>query len=316
MIEQNTIPMEQAVAFSCGREPVFGIVHTPPRTTEPRSKVGVVFCSAGVRSRLGPCRLYTRFARRLCRAGYHVLRYDPPGIGDSPGDLANVLEYRKRVMECTENNVDAVNFLKSTTGVERIGLVGQCAGAYSAIMAGAAESSVALLILAGLPVHDLGDMSDQAVADVATYGYFRKALKWQSWYKFLTGKSSYRWFYQAICRLVTNRYNHPELSRTLKESFAAFSSAGGKALFVYGSRDELYPPFADGYGKWLRRLDPSGRCHDIHVVEDANHILGQIRWQDELIDRSIMWLNHLVEPPGDNGPKPQPHDQPAGELSL
>ncbi|MEE8450755.1 MAG: alpha/beta fold hydrolase, partial [Thermoguttaceae bacterium] len=233
-MNQPTTPVEQVVQFSCAGQPVFGIKHTPPGAVAKQPKTGVIFINAGVRSRRGPKRLYVRFARRLSQAGYHVLRFDLPGIGDSPGELKDVSAYKKKFLDCTDSTVSAIDYFKKVDGVERIAVVGLCGGAYSALAASAVERRIDWLVLTSLPVQDLSDMSEKAMSDINTHSYFSKIFAWRAWYKFLTGKSHYVWMLRAAARLLTGRYRRPELDPALWAATAELFATGRKALFLYG----------------------------------------------------------------------------------
>ena len=64
---------------------MFGVVHEPVRPRVPR--VGVNLLNPGLKSRVAPNRLNVVLARHLARLGFFVLRFDPPGIGDSAGRM-------------------------------------------------------------------------------------------------------------------------------------------------------------------------------------------------------------------------------------
>jgi len=134
--------------------------------------VGIVFIVAGVRNRRGPHRVYIRFARRLCQAGYPVLRYDPPGIGDSPGELNTVIAHKKQVLDCTESVTAAIDCLQTATDVKRVCLIGLFGGPYSGLVAGVAEPRGKFTVLVSLPVQELGDLSESTALDATIDSYF------------------------------------------------------------------------------------------------------------------------------------------------
>jgi pimeloyl-ACP methyl ester carboxylesterase len=281
---------ERVVDFQIGRVPVFGVLHTPSGSANWLSKPGIVFVASGFRSRRGPSLLYVRFARRLCRAGYAVLRYDPPGIGDSSGELEGMAEYKRKLVDRCESTMSAIGFLQTETGLSSIGLAGLCAGSYSAVIAGAADPRVDLLILGSLPVQQLGDSSEEAATNVIAQDCLRKALQWRSWQRLLTGKSQFTWLGRVARQLLTGRFRSPELDDALWSAMARFLGAGNRALFIYGSRDGLYPPFSRSYTRLLKTVDPTGAYHDVRVIENANHTYSQVVWQDELMKAAIAWM--------------------------
>jgi len=55
--------------------------------TQPETPTGlpvVVLLNAGLVHRVGPFRLYVPLARTLAAAGFPVVRFDQPGVGDAP----------------------------------------------------------------------------------------------------------------------------------------------------------------------------------------------------------------------------------------
>ena len=79
--------MEMPVEFlNKENQRLFGIVHVPKDGSKRKKKEGVI-----IAGRMNYGRQYVYYARRLCREGFYVLRFDPHGIGDSEG----------RVPECS-----------------------------------------------------------------------------------------------------------------------------------------------------------------------------------------------------------------------
>ncbi len=62
-----------------------GMLHEP----QPAAARGVcvLLLSPGIKGRVGPHRLYLKIAARLVPLGFHVLRFDYYGLGDSEGEL-------------------------------------------------------------------------------------------------------------------------------------------------------------------------------------------------------------------------------------
>ena len=89
----------------------------------------VVFLNAGAVPRVGPNRLWTRFARRLARDGMPSLRFDAAGVGDSggtspSGDL-DALYHANRSADIEA----ALEHLRDHFGARSFVLVGLCSGA-------------------------------------------------------------------------------------------------------------------------------------------------------------------------------------------
>lgn len=285
-------PTEQAVRFSYGDDPVYGILHRPQPGT-PLQNTGLILVNSAIRTRCGPHRLYVHLARGLSAVGYHVLRYDPPGIGESPGSIVDAPDYKRRFVDSLEGSEQTVSFFQSETGVEHVGIMGLCAGAYCAMISAAADPRVEFAILASLPVQELGDMSEEALTGLAVGNYFSKLLQPASWLKLLKGQSDFEWVARSLRSLLTKGYSPPGLDPALWESSRRLTESGRRILYFYGEKDWLYRAFTKNYAPRLKRLNGAQHAHQMHVVEGADHIFSQRDWQNELIAKSVSWLDEL-----------------------
>jgi dienelactone hydrolase len=122
------------------RHPLFGILHRPP--TAPRLLPPIVLASAGTVHRIGPHRLYVTLARRWARLGFHVLRLDLSGIGDSPpadDGVENVTYPRDGLLDLGE----ALGWLGQVASAERFIVAGLCSGGDFAFQMGLCDPRVA-----------------------------------------------------------------------------------------------------------------------------------------------------------------------------
>ena len=75
----------EPVSFRNARgETLHGMLHAP--AAEVRRGVCILLLSPGIKGRVGPHRLYLKLAGPFVAAGFHVLRFDYYGLGDSEGD--------------------------------------------------------------------------------------------------------------------------------------------------------------------------------------------------------------------------------------
>src|SRR5262245_3688452 len=70
--------------FGSSAQPLFGVYH-PPAGSAP-TREGVVLCGPFGREYLRAHRALRELAHRLAASGFHVLRFDYSGSGDSSGD--------------------------------------------------------------------------------------------------------------------------------------------------------------------------------------------------------------------------------------
>ena len=98
-----------------------GMLHEP----DPRQARGVcvLLLSPGIKGRVGPHRLYLKIAERLVPMGFHVLRFDFYGLGDSEGeieehllsDMYNTIQSGRYV----DDTIAAMDWMRATTSLPR-----------------------------------------------------------------------------------------------------------------------------------------------------------------------------------------------------
>ena len=111
-----------AFYFGTSDAPLFGVYH-PPRAADVRDH-GVVLCYPFGQEYMRGHRAFRQLALLLARAGFHVLRFDYSGTGDSGGASDEVSFDR-----WTEDLEAAVEELRETADVDAISLVGARIGA-------------------------------------------------------------------------------------------------------------------------------------------------------------------------------------------
>jgi len=240
-------------------ERLFGTHHRPGAPSE----YGVV---------LGHCFTCTRHTgilravgTRLTAAGFHVLRFDFSGNGQSEGVFIET-SYSKYI---TEMEV-AANYLKSR-GVKWLGFAGHSMGAAVSVLSGARLSGI------------------QAVCAIAGR---------------LTGMDPSRIFsldqrrqYQETGRLeFVSRGRHLELdSRFLNDMLshdmpAAVASLSIPLLIVHGAKDEIVP------------ADQAEKAHSINpghselvMIPGADHFFSQEGHRDFAARKIAGWFSQLIE---------------------
>lgn len=98
---------------------LFGIYDPPPNAD---AGAGVVLCPPIGQEYMRTHWAFVQLAQQLGRAGFHVLRFDYYGVGDSAGEAGTVARWREDVRA-------AVAELKRRSGLKRISVVGLRVGA-------------------------------------------------------------------------------------------------------------------------------------------------------------------------------------------
>ena len=120
----------------------FGWLYEPVPQPDETRKLGIVLCGPLGHEALWLHQTMRSLADRLAGQGFAVLRFDYAGTGDSI-DTGALVEPSK----WTDEAVEAVSFLRRTTGIERVALVGFRFGAMVAAQAARAArvDTVALI---------------------------------------------------------------------------------------------------------------------------------------------------------------------------
>lgn len=116
-------------------------VHHPPRAGQRERTLGVVLCAPFGQEYMRSHRAFRQLALLLSRAGFHVLRFDYHGAGDSAGDANDV-----SLAQWASDVRIAIDELKDTTDVRRVALVGLRLGALAAGRAAEGRDDVAAIV--------------------------------------------------------------------------------------------------------------------------------------------------------------------------
>jgi alpha-beta hydrolase superfamily lysophospholipase len=139
---QTSAPV--VIAFGPPHAQMWGMHHRPAAGTPSRA-MGVVLCPPLGWEMIASHRSHRALADRLCARGFHVLRFDYPGTGDSSGDELDP----GRVRAWLEGVGHAIEELKRRSQVNEVALVGVRLGAWLAALYASQEQlpSPAALIL-------------------------------------------------------------------------------------------------------------------------------------------------------------------------
>ncbi len=107
---------------------MLGIVSVPAPSS-PQVSTGVVIVVGGAQYRVGSHRQFVQLARFLAAAGYPVLRFDFPGMGDSPGEPVPFDDSAAHIAAA----IDALHS-SHPVKVDRVVLWGLCDGASASLL--------------------------------------------------------------------------------------------------------------------------------------------------------------------------------------
>ena len=273
--------MERPVTFQSD-ERLVGVLHEPEG--EARG-AGVVFIHGWAGYRGGPHRLFVEAARRLCEAGYHALRFDLRGRGDSTGEVAAA-----DLDGMIEDARAARRFVLEQDGVERSYWLGICSGGNVALGAASLDTDADGLILWSTPLFAPYKKKSQEVARRGIFfvEYARKLLRRETWAKLFSGRIRFG----LIGRVLLGRRKPKGGERDPKDSRRGIMDElrgfGGRVLFIYGSKDDEAVGAPEFYEQFCR---DSAIPAAFHTVEGANHSYYSVAWSDEVIAKTVEWLS-------------------------
>lgn len=291
--------MEDVVRFG-DSDRLVGIASTP---TDVGSDIGVVLLNAGLVHRVGPNRIYVTLARRLCSRGFHALRFDYSGIGDSPprADAAHFAE--SSVLEAEA----AMDWLARERGCRRFVLLGLCSGTLAAFRTAIQSPRVIALVLLTSLLEE-PESVDQAKIDEAmdrrnARSYAKvKALDWSSWRRFLTGRANYRHVMEVVGRNLRRRIGkvprESRLSSPVLEQIDRLCQRGLFVHFIYGEPTTVLEYFRMTLEPGLRKHVDDGSVR-VTVIEKSDHTFTSLSDQRRLGDVIEGWLDDkLSREPG------------------
>ena len=309
--------MEKPVKFlNKKNQQLYGIIHIPEDNLELNKREGVILVHSGADGRMGYGCQYVHYARRLSQEGFYVFRFDPHGMGDSEGYIASCSWSSLWSVMQTGFYIDdvltSIDFFIKEENIEKITLMGLCAGAVSSILAAGKDKRVNKLILIGMPVF-VDDILIDYQGEIATSDYrwhlikyIHKVTSFESWKRFLTLKTDYRrilqlvntWFGKAFSSSAKSDYtkdlvisDNPNLNKYILASFLNLAVQRKQILFIYGTNDMYWKEFQNEFQtKYLSQSDRYNSICEIFAIKNANHTLTQKKWQDDAIEKILNWL--------------------------
>jgi pimeloyl-ACP methyl ester carboxylesterase len=296
--------MERHVRFVNRGATLLGVLFTPDDASRARG-TGIVFLHGWAGYRIGPHQMFTKMARRACAMGFPSLAFDFRGRGDSEGDAQ-----KASISTMITDAQRAARTLVEQTGVRSVALVGVCSGGEVALGAGATIPECDAMVLWSVPqVAADRTHSERAKRNAIFREYWSKLFRAATWRKLVSGALNFGMIRKAIVRggKGEGEESAPEDERIdWRRRFIEFR---GGILYLYGSNDPTTP---DCIAYYARLSKEAGRTFRHHVIEGANHSFYSLKWEAEVLDESLRWLDERYPRPADPAPVgPVPSGAPA-----
>ena len=276
-------------------EGLFGILTEPAETgrfSRDGGSTAILMLNVGTNHRVGPNRLYVRMARHWARAGYHTLRFDLAGMGDSraAAGYTTARLYSKDSVADVQAAIDAL----AAHGCERFVLLGLCSGAYAAFQTTLADPRVVAQVLLNPRRLSFakGDTLEGVMSESykSSRYYQRALLAPRTYLRLLRGEVDAMGIGKRMQALVTARLTRmrdrvlgrPASDEDVLTNVKLLCRRGVESLFVVGAEDDGldYLEFHLGAGG---RDVRSPRFH-MELVSNSDHTFSRSQSQEELID--------------------------------
>jgi uncharacterized protein len=249
----------------------------------PRKRTAVVVVVGGAQYRVGSHRQFVQLARRLASAGYPVLRFDLPGMGDSPDEPIPFEDTSAHIGVA----IDAV--YNNCPGVDSVVLWGLCDGASACLLyaEGTHDKRVS-----GLALLNPWVRSEVSLARAHVKQYYRLRLMEPAfWRKLIGGRVGWPAL-QALSRnLRAMRQKNPE-SLSFQDAMAnGWHNFKGPILLMLSERDltaKAFQEHALANTHWAGALERPQLS--LHSIKGADHTCSTATASRHMESLVMQWL--------------------------
>lgn len=264
---------------------MLGIVSLPTAGT-PTQPIGVVIVVGGAQYRTGSHRQFTQLARFLAQAGYPVLRFDLPGMGDSPGELPSFEDTAPHIAAA----IDGLQ--RQHPGVERVVLWGLCDGASASLLYMDATHDARI---AGLALLNPWVRSEVSLARARVKHYYWQRLREpEFWRKLVRGGVGWRALHGLADNVSKMGQHSPQavsFQDRMAQGWLAFDSP---ILLMLSERDLTAQEFVEhaeissAWAGWSKIVSLS-----THTLPQADHTCS-MHSSTRLVECHVLqWLENL-----------------------
>jgi pimeloyl-ACP methyl ester carboxylesterase len=282
---------ETPAFIPAGADTLFGILTTP--TVEPVGTT-VVAMPALVQTP-GFGRETTYLCRRAAAAGYHAVRFDYHGMGDSTGVV-----HRMHLDDLFIEDLEGMLGWLRARGLERYALVGNCFGSRTALALAPRMEGLAMLALAAPPIQDiqLGERREIAAATRMTgWQFARKAVNPRVLGRMFNRRRRRRYAVMARTKLgaASGRVRPGGEDRWVSQPFLrdlmAVVQRGIPTLLLYGDQDDFYQDFQRARtGRLGRLLENAGDLIEVRTLPGLLHEYRDTERQHAMQDLITEWI--------------------------
>lgn len=281
-----TSAQEMPVFFPAGDHTLFGVFTYPPG--DAIGTAAVILSGGGATApATNRNRLSVHLSRSLAAAGYHAMRFDYHGIGESTGVLAGA----PRVDEPYLADVDgAVGWIRER-GIERFVLIGSCFGGRTALSYAPTLPGLESVVLVSPPLRDL-ELGEDAATRLANSLSVRQSVGRAAPLRTVRGlfhparRQAYRHFVKAKASALFGTNGNGDSAGWLSPKFVDpirdLAAREIPLLFVYGTKDYHYEDFVLARSGRLGEVLEGAPLTHVALIEDDVHGLTRVGVQQRV----------------------------------
>jgi pimeloyl-ACP methyl ester carboxylesterase len=256
------------------------------------SRPGIVLLNAGLVHRVGPNRLTVKLARRVAASGFHVLRFDLGGIGDSAPRQDGLPFPDSAVSETRE----ALDYLGAGTGIRHFVLMGICAGASIAFRAAIVDRRIRGLVLINVRTLDIGS-EDRLSLHTRHWADSQDLLRPRLLVDLARRKVGVRRTLKVLGSRIADQTRREALAKEADRLSEKVCSLTGREVALL-----LVSSFGDSAFEYQRLLFDGRRqcasCRELlirEVLHGADHTFTPLSAQERLSGIILAWLHQHTE---------------------
>jgi uncharacterized protein len=274
---------EHQVCFQRDGQNLYGVVHEP---LDSARSVGIIFLNGWGGYRIGPHRIYVKAARTFSAQGFHVLRFDFRGTGDSDGAMANVSS--EDVQAFISDSRAAIDFLRERYHLKCWYLLGLCSGGEIAVLYASGVGKVHGLILWSVASHLESFRREEPTRRLSHYLriYLRKLTLRSTWQRLWRGRIRVRSIMHTLFFDFGAR-SGPASKKASRPSQKPFASFQGPVLLIYGTVD----PHAKSSSAFFEDcLSQEKVPYQLHMIDGADTSFSSLAFEKDVLTITQDWL--------------------------
>jgi len=312
--------MKEIKQYNIDNINIIGIAHIPESNAK---MLGVVLLCPGHQYRVGPHRMYVKLARVLTKNGYHVLRVDAEGIGDSNGEFTDQMihEVHGRIQRgCfLKNSKKIIQQFRKEYCLKNIIVSGLCGASLTGLLASKTCKEIDGLIGFGLPFlyadvpnriekqttlsknsyqKENGDKQSAKTDkdELVINDYLKKLISINFWKRAISMQTDFRLLsrtlWHGLQRMILKR--NPAVNYKAINAINDLFNTKKNFFLIYSGNDFHYKnfQFVLNHNSLLKKKFIMHK-NSLAVIENANHTMTNPEWEFEFHDLFVGWINSV-----------------------